>query len=76
MQYLKQGDIQIPVSDYFRKEKDIDECVRKQFAQISSIIYDNYNLIGNFFSSDNYDINMSEFDKFWRNKHPELYKNN
>lgn len=74
LEYLKQGDSNIPKSEYFRKEKDIEECYKKQLAHVSSVIYDNYNLINDFFSDDHYEINVIEFEKFWKNKHPEFYK--
>jgi hypothetical protein len=74
LEYLKQNDTRIPKSEYFRKEKDIEECYRKQLAHISSVIYENYNLINDFFGSDDYEIKMAEFEKYWKNKHPELYK--
>ncbi|MXV14540.1 hypothetical protein [Hufsiella ginkgonis] len=74
LEYLRQGDTQIPKSEYFRKEKNIEQGHRKQLAHISSVIFENYNLINDFFSSDNYEIRVAEFEKYWKNKHPELYK--
>ena len=73
LEYLKQGSAQIPQSEYFRKEKDIEECYRKQLSHISSAIYDNYNLINGFFGEDNYELRVLEFEKYWKNKHPEFY---
>lgn len=70
LEYLKQADSKAPRSEYFRKEKDIEECYRKQLSHISSVVYENYDLIKDFFSSDNY----PEFEKYWKNKHPELYE--
>lgn len=74
LDYLKQSDKQVPKSEYFRNEKNIEECYRKQLAHISSVIYDNYELINDFFAEDNYELNMMRFEKYWRNKHPEFYK--
>lgn len=74
LEYLKHGDTQVSKSEYFRKEKDIEECYRKQLAHISYVIYDNYYLINDFFSSDDYEIKRNEFEKYWKNKHPEFYK--
>jgi hypothetical protein len=73
LEYLKQGASNIPKSEYFRKEKDIEECYKKQLAHISSVIYDNYDLIDDFFSDEQYEINVIEFENFWKKKHPEFY---
>lgn len=73
LEYLKQ-DNETPKSDYFRQEKDIEECYRKQLNHISSVIYENYALLNNFFSSDDYELKFADFEMYWRNKHPELYK--
>lgn len=73
LEYLKQDDAQVPQSDYFRKEKDIEECYKKQLAHISSVIYNNYDLIDDFFGEDNYELGVVEFEKFWKSKHPEFY---
>ncbi|WP_257667162.1 hypothetical protein [Parapedobacter tibetensis] len=73
LEYLKQGDANIPKSEYFRKEKDIQECFRKQLSHTSSVIYENYDLINDFFSGNNYELKMAEFEKYWKNKHPEFY---
>lgn len=74
LEYLKQGDAQVPKSEYFRNEKDIEECYRKQLDHISGVVYENYNLINDFFSGNDYELKMSEFEKYWKNKHPEFYK--
>lgn len=74
LEYLRQGDTQIPKSEYFSKEKDIQEGYRKQLAHISSVIYENYRVINDFFSNEDYEIKLAEFEKYWKNKHPELYK--
>lgn len=73
LEYLKQGCVEIPSSEYFRKEKDIDECYRKQLAQISAVIYENFDLIADFFNESEYELNVIEFEKYWKSKHPELY---
>jgi hypothetical protein len=74
LEYLKQDDAHVPKSEYFRKEKDIEECYKKQLNHISAVIYENYNLINDFFSGDNYELKMAEFEKYWKNRHPEFYK--
>jgi hypothetical protein len=73
MEYLKQDNLEIPSSEYFRKEKDIEECYRKQLAHISNIIYLNLDLIADFFNETKYELNVIEFEKYWKSKHPELY---
>lgn len=74
LEHLKQGDVQVPKSEYFRNEKDIEECYKKQLNHISEVLYENYNLINDFFSDNDYEFKMVEFEKYWKNKHPELYK--
>lgn len=73
LNYLKKGDKQVPKSVYFHNEKDIEECYRKQFVHISSVIYNNYELINDFFRDGKYELNLSEFEKYWKDKHPEFY---
>ncbi len=72
-EYLIQGDDNIPKSEYFRKEKDIQECYRKQLNHTSSVIYENYGLISDFFSDNNYELKMIEFKMYWSNKYPKFY---
>jgi len=74
LEYLKQNDPIIPKSEYFRKEKDIEECYRKQLDYISSVLYENYDLINDFFGDDRYELMITEFEKYWKKKHPEFYK--
>ncbi|GAA4314533.1 hypothetical protein [Compostibacter hankyongensis] len=74
LEYLKWDDAKADKSAYFRNEKDLEECYKKQLKHISSIIYENYNLINDFFSSDEYELKMAEFEWYWKNKHPEFYK--
>lgn len=74
LEYLKQGDEKKFESNYFRNEKDIEECYKKQIDHISSVIYENYNLIGDFFNGEDYELNVVKFEKYWKNKHPEFYK--
>ena len=74
LEYLKQNDDEKPESNYFRNEKDLDECYRKQIDYISSTIYKNYNLINDFFNRQDYESNVSSFEKYWKIKHPEFYR--
>lgn len=74
LEYLRQDDLKVPKSNYFRKEKNIEECYRKQLNHISSVIYENYSLINNFFGSVNYEAMVVDFEIYWKNRHPELYK--
>jgi len=73
LEYLKQGTSDVPKSEYFRKEKDVEECYRKQLKYISSVIYNNYAVIKEFFD-EKYKSRMTDFEKYWKNQHPELYK--
>ncbi|WP_437918735.1 hypothetical protein [Sphingobacterium sp. LRF_L2] len=74
LEYLTQGAEKTPKSDYFRNEKDVEECYKKQIDHISTVIHENYILINDFFSGDSYELRIEEFEKYWRNKHPEFYK--
>ncbi|MGK6353524.1 hypothetical protein [Parapedobacter sp. DT-150] len=74
LEYLKQGDSDIPKSEYFPKEKDIQESYIQQLNHISSVIYENYDLINGFFIDNNYELRMAGFENYWKNKHPEFYK--
>ena len=73
LEYLRQGDAQVPKSEYFRNEKDIEECYKKQLNHISGAIYENYNLINDFFNGNEYELKMIEFENYWKSKHPDLY---
>lgn len=74
LEYLRQDDTGIFKSEYFHKEKDIKQCYIKQLNYISSVIYENYTLIDDFFADTNYEIKIAEFEQYWKNKHPGLYK--
>lgn len=74
LEYLKQDEANIPRSEYFRKEKMIDERYRKQLNYLSEMIYMNYSLIDDFFNGDSYDFKIKELEEYWKKKHPELYK--
>ena len=74
LEYLKQDDSKTPKSEYFREEKDINECYRKQLSYISSVIHENYDLINAFFNKDNYEVNIARFEEYWKGKHPEFYR--
>jgi len=71
--YLKRGDSKVPKSEYFTNEKDIEECYGKQLDFVSSVIYDNYLLLYDFFKIEDYELRIAEFEQYWKNKHPELY---
>lgn len=73
LQFLRRGELLIPASDYFKNEKNIDQCYQKQLAYLSKIIYKNYDQINDFFDEKKYQENIIELEDFWRSKHPELY---
>lgn len=62
------------LEEYFRTEKNIEECYRKQLKHTSKIIIDNLDLLDDFFSEDMYKRNALEFHNYWKSKHPELYR--
>jgi hypothetical protein len=72
--YLNEAAADIPESEYFRKEKDIEECYKKQLSHISATLYEHYEAINNFFSSKNIDLQFSEIREFMLKKYPELFK--
>lgn len=74
LEYLKQGATDSPRSEYFHKEKDIEICYRNQLEYISTIIYNNFPAISSFFCSVTFKSNVLAFERYWENKHPELYK--
>jgi hypothetical protein len=73
LDYLKNGDEQIVKSEYFHNEKEVNECYKKQFAHLSSTIYNNYELISDFFSEEKHELNMIKFEKYWKSKYPNFY---
>ncbi len=73
LDYLIQDDEKVPQGEYFHREKDLEECYKKQLAYVSSVIDENYDLISDFFNADKYELRTAEFKKYWRNKHPEFY---
>ncbi len=72
--FLKQDDSHTPKSNFFRNEKNIEESFKKQLSHISGVIYNNLNSLDDFFSEDRYKRNSLEFHKYWKRKHPELYR--
>ncbi|WP_183577507.1 hypothetical protein HDF18_11125 [Mucilaginibacter sp. X5P1] len=73
LDYLIQDDEKVPQGEYFHREKDLEECYKKQLTYVSSVIDENYDLISDFFNADKYELRTAEFEKYWRNKHPEFY---
>lgn len=73
LQFLRRGELLIPMSEYFKNEKNIDECYQKQLTYLSQIIYKNYDQINDFFDEKKYKENIIELEDFWRREHPELY---
>jgi hypothetical protein len=74
LEYLKQGN-NVPKSKYFHEEKDLEECYRKQLMYISNVFYENFIAINDYFSSNNYALNIVDMKNFRKNKYPELYNN-
>lgn len=74
LSYLNQTPSVVPESNYFREEKDLGECYKKQFNHISDTIYQNFDAINNFFKSGNYELKMIDIRKFMLSEFPELFK--
>ena len=71
LDYLKQDFADKPKSNYFAKEISLEESYRKQISYIITTLFENYLLVKDFFKSND---RMDDFEKYWKNKHPELYK--
>jgi len=71
--YLNQESSNVPKSDYFTSEGNLEECYRKQLNHISATIYENFEAINNFFSSENFDLKFSGIEKFMLCKYPQLF---
>ena len=74
IEYLNQGLSDTPRFKSFSGARNLDECYKKQFDYLATVISDYYTVISGFFSKDNYKSNILGFDKYWRNKYPELYR--
>jgi hypothetical protein len=74
LEFVKQNDLNTPKSKYFRTEKNLEVCYKEQLKYLSTVIYDHYAIIIDFFCNDNYESRLAEFDKYWQDKHPELYR--
>lgn len=74
LEYLKKEDVNVPSPKYFREEKDLEECFRKQLNHLSKVIFENYELINDYFSDDNYEVRFEDMRAFRKGKYPELYK--
>jgi hypothetical protein len=73
LNYLNLPPSGVPESNYFKEEKDLDECYKKQLNFIANIIFENLTAINDFFEI-NYDSNMKELKKFILSKYPNLFK--
>lgn len=76
LEYLMRNETNVPKPRNFLKEKDLDECFRQQFNEISTLFFDNYTVINDFFNDDTFDIKYADMRRFRQNKYPELYKKN
>lgn len=74
LDYVNQTKSNAPKAEYFRNEKDIEECYKKQLNYISNLIYDNYDAINDFFTIDNYESKVADLEKFIMKKYPDLFR--
>jgi hypothetical protein len=74
LDYLNRDDESKSTRASFHKEKDIEECYRKQLHEISTLIYDNYKAIDDFFMGENYESRSTDLRNYVINKYPELFK--
>jgi hypothetical protein len=73
---LPQDLTNVPESEYFREEKDIEECYKKQLNYLSKVVVDNFTTISNFFRNENFELKVADLEIFIINKYPELFKRN
>lgn len=74
LEFVKQKDLNISKSKYFPTGKNLEECYKVQLKYMSTVIYDHYDIIIDFFCNGNYKSRLAEFNKYWQDKHPELYR--
>lgn len=73
LDYIHQNKLNKPRAEYFKNEKNIDECYKKQLNYISNLIDDNYDEINDFFSGDNYEFNFADLENYIIKKYPDLF---
>jgi hypothetical protein len=74
LKFLNQASSSVPESNYFREEKDLADCYKKQFNYISDIIDESFIELNDFFKTGDYDSKMAEIEKYMINKYPDLFK--
>lgn len=73
LQYLNKT-TEIPKSNYFTDENEIDESYRKQLNYLSTCLYENFEEINVFFSNKSYESKVVDLENFMINKYPNLFK--
>jgi hypothetical protein len=71
--YLKRGSTDIPLSNYYREEKNLEDSLKKQVVYISRTILENLELINIFFKSEKFDYELTELIKYVIAQNPRLY---
>jgi hypothetical protein len=74
LDYQFRNSSQKDISNYFSEEKNIDECLKKQLAYISTAIVDNFDTIHLFFNDENYAAKLQEITQFMLHTYPNLFK--
>ena len=74
--YLNQESSNIPKSEYFTDDSNLEECYKKQMNYISDMIYENFDIINDFFNDVDFDLRFAEIEKFMLNKYPNLFNVN
>jgi hypothetical protein len=74
LKYLNRNSSNVPESNYFKEEDDIEECFKKQLCHISTTLYENYSAIICFFENTNYNSEIKNINNFMISKYPELFK--
>ena len=69
LEYLNQEKLIVPKSKFFSGENSIEECFKKQFEYLLSVLIDNYFDINYFFNTDKFKSNIDNLKQYWKNNH-------
>ncbi len=69
LEYINCGKLIIPKSKFFSGEKTLEECYKKQFEYLYSVLIENYFEINYFFKTDKYKSNIAKLKQYWKDKY-------
>ncbi len=73
IEYLNQNSSNVPKSNYFVDEVDLEECYRKQIKLITSTISDFFPQLDEFFNREEYNSELENIDRFVVERNPDLF---